>query len=39
MEGNLGPLIEALQRAEFEEKLAALTGAAPVRRLAATEDE
>ncbi len=27
MEGNIDPIIQALQRAEFEEKLAALTGA------------
>jgi peptide chain release factor 1 len=26
MEGNIDPIIQALQRAEFEEKLAALTG-------------
>jgi peptide chain release factor 1 len=40
LEGNLDALIEALQRAEFEEKLAALTGAPlPVTRRAATEDD
>ncbi|HET7536616.1 MAG TPA: peptide chain release factor 1 [Candidatus Didemnitutus sp.] len=39
LEGNLDPLIEALQRAEFEEKLAELTGGPlPTRRLAADED-
>lgn len=40
LEGNLDPLIEALQRAEFEEKLAELTGAPlPVRRGGAGDDE
>lgn len=39
MEGNLDTLIEALQRAEFEEKLAELTGGPlPTRRLASDED-
>jgi peptide chain release factor 1 len=39
MEGNLDPLIEALQRAEFEEKLAELTGGPlPTRRMATDED-
>ncbi len=39
LEGNLDTLIEALQRAEFEEKLAELTGGpVPTRRLAADED-
>ncbi|MBL9215065.1 MAG: peptide chain release factor 1 [Opitutaceae bacterium] len=34
LEGNIGPVIEALQRAEFEEKLAELTGGPrPERRL------
>ena len=40
MEGNLDALIDALQRAEFEEKLAELTGAPlPVHRGAAGDDE
>jgi len=40
MEGHLDPLIEALQRAEFEEKLAELTGRPlPVRRGSAENDE
>jgi peptide chain release factor 1 len=39
MEGNLDPLIEALQRAEFEEKLAELTGGPmPARRASGDED-
>ena len=40
LEGSIDPLIQALQRAEFEEKLAALTGGPlPVRsRSAADED-
>ncbi|MBI2517319.1 MAG: peptide chain release factor 1 [Opitutae bacterium] len=39
MEGNIAALIEALQRAEFEEKLAELTGGPlPVRRTAGDED-
>ncbi len=40
MEGALDPLLSALQRAEFEEKLAELTGAPlPVHRGAAGDDE
>ncbi|MBA4137164.1 MAG: peptide chain release factor 1 [Opitutus sp.] len=40
LEGHIDPLIEALQRAEFEEKLAELTGAPrPVRRGGAGDDE
>lgn len=39
MEGGIGPVIEALQRADFEEKLAALTGGPlPVHR-STTEDD
>ncbi len=39
MEGGLDPVIEALQRADFEEKLAALTGGPlPVRARASDED-
>ena len=30
MEGNIGPVVTALQQADFEERMAALTGAAPV---------
>jgi len=40
LEGNIDPIIEALQRAEFEEKLAALTGGPlPVRQRAGDDDE
>ncbi len=40
MEGAIDPLIAALQKAEFEEKLAALTGGPlPVRRAAGPDDE
>ncbi len=40
LEGNLAALIEALQRAEFEEKLAELTGGPrPVRRAGAGDEE
>jgi len=40
LEGNLDPLVEALQRAEFEEKLAELTGAPlPVRHASGSDDE
>jgi peptide chain release factor 1 len=40
LEGDLDPLVTALQRAEFEEKLAALTGGPlPVRRAAGADDE
>ncbi|HEY4302786.1 MAG TPA: peptide chain release factor 1 [Candidatus Didemnitutus sp.] len=40
LEGALDPLINALQRAEFEEKLAELTGApAPARRVGPTDDD
>jgi peptide chain release factor 1 len=40
LEGSIDPLIEALQRAEFEEKLALLTGGPlPVRRLVADDQE
>jgi peptide chain release factor 1 len=40
MEGNLDQVISALQRADFEEKLAELTGAPrPVRGRSAGEDE
>jgi peptide chain release factor 1 len=39
MEGNIEPIIEALQRADFEEKLAALTGGPlPVRARASDDD-
>jgi peptide chain release factor 1 len=40
MEGNLDPIITALQRADFEEKLALLTGGPlPVRASAASDDD
>ena len=39
MEGKIDPLVEALQRAEFEEKLAVLTGAPVPVRAAAKDDE
>ena len=40
LEGAIGPIIAALQRADFEEKLAALTGAPlPLRARAAGDDE
>jgi peptide chain release factor 1 len=40
MEGNIEPIIQALQRADFEEKLAELTnGPRPVRTRAAADDE
>jgi peptide chain release factor 1 len=39
MEGNLEPIIEALQRADFEEKLAALTGGPLPVRARAPEDD
>ena len=40
LEGNLDALFDALQRAEFEEKLAELTGGPrPVRRSLAADDE
>jgi len=40
MEGQLDPLIEALQRAEFAERLAELTGAPPpARRLSGSDDD
>ncbi len=40
LEGNIDQLVQALQRAEFEDKLAALTGAPrPVRRTPVGEDE
>ena len=40
LEGNISQLLEALQRAEFEEKLALLTGGQlPVRRIAADDQE
>ena len=40
MEGNIDSLLEALQRAEFEEKLAELTGGPmPARRSLAPDDE
>ena len=39
MEGQFEPIIEALQRADFEEKLAALTGGpVPVRARASDDD-
>jgi peptide chain release factor 1 len=40
LEGNISQLLEALQRAEFEEKLAELTGGPlPVRRMMAEDQE
>jgi peptide chain release factor 1 len=40
LEGNIDPIIQALQRAEFEEKLAALTGGPlPVLQRYADDDE
>jgi len=40
LEGNINQLLEALQRAEFEEKLALLTGGPlPVRRMSADDPE
>jgi len=39
LEGKIDPLIEALQKAEFEEKLAALTGTPAPVRAAANDDE
>ena len=40
LEGNIDPIIQALQRAAFEEKLAELTGAPlPVRQRNAADDE
>ena len=39
LEGNLDTLIEALQRAEFEEKLAELTGVPMVARRGANDDD
>jgi peptide chain release factor 1 len=40
MEGNIDPIIQALQRAAFEEKLAELTGGPlPARQRPATDDE
>jgi peptide chain release factor 1 len=40
MEGNIGPIVTALQKADYEEKLAALTGHdfAPARGASADED-
>ncbi len=39
MEGGFDPLVEALQRADFEEKLAALTGGpVPVRARSSDDD-
>ena len=39
MEGQFDPLIAALQRADFEEKLAALTGGPLPARARETEDD
>jgi peptide chain release factor 1 len=39
MEGGLDPVVEALQRADFEEKLAALTGRPRPSRVRAGEDD
>ena len=40
MEGNIDPILQALQRAAFEEKLAELTGGPlPLRRTQASDDE
>jgi peptide chain release factor 1 len=40
LEGQIDPLLDALQRAEFEDKLAELTGGPqPVRRVNAADDE
>jgi peptide chain release factor 1 len=39
MEGNIGPVVTALQQADFEERMAALTGAAPVTVCNNADDE
>lgn len=39
MEGNIGPVVSALQQADFEERMAALTGEAPLPVRRAADDE
>ena len=39
MEGNIGPVVTALQQADFEERMAALTGVAPSSVRNAADDE
>ena len=39
MEGSIGPVMSALQQADFEERMAALTGVAPMPVRRAADDE